>query len=119
MDHPLELVFHNMNPSAELKTLIHERTERLEKLGQHIIGCRVTVDLPKHAHRSGNTPEVHIELQVPGQNLTVSHKHNHGGDVLTAVHNAFDAIAIQVKKYKARKADRVKQHELPEGTASG
>ena len=119
MDRPLELVFHNLKPSAEVKKLIHERTERLEKLHQHIIGCRVTVDLPKHAHRSGAIPAIHIEIQVPGQSLAVSHKHNHGGDVLTAVHNAFDAIAIQVKKCKARKAGRVKQHELPEGTASG
>ena len=118
MDHPLELLFHNMKPSAELKKLIRERTEWLEKLDQHIIRCRVTVDLPKRAHRTGNFPEVHIEAQVPGQSLTVSHKHDHSGDVLTAVHNAFDAIAIQVKKYKARKAGRVKQHELPEGTAT-
>jgi ribosomal subunit interface protein len=117
MDRPLELVFLNMKPSAELKKLIHERTDRLEKLDQHIIGCRVTVNLQKNAHRSGNISEVHIEVQVPGQNLTVNHKHDHGGDVLTAVHNAFDAIAIQVKKYKARKAGRVKQHELPESTA--
>ena len=119
MDRPLETLFQNIRPSAELKKLIRERTERLEKLDQHIIGCRVTVDLPKHGHRSGNIPEVHIEVQVPGQSLTVSHRHNHGGDVLTAVHNAFDAIAIQVKKYKALKAGSVKQHELPEGTTSG
>jgi len=119
MDRPLELLFHNMKPSAEFKKLIHERTERLERLDQLIIGCRMTVDLPKHAHRSGSIPEIHIEVQVPGQSLTVSHKHHHSGDVLTAVHNAFDAIAIQVKKYKARKIDPVRQHGFPEGTASG
>ena len=117
MDHPLELLFHNLEPSAELNTLILERTERLEKLDQHIIRCRVTVDLPKRAHRTGNFPEVHIEVQVPGQSLTVSHKHDHSGDVLTAVNNAFDAIAVQIKKYKARKSGRVKQHESSEDTA--
>ena len=118
MDCPLELVFHNMKPSAALKKLIQERTERLEDLHQHIIGCRVSVDQPNHAHRSGNIPEVHIEIQMPGQNLTVSHKHSNGGDALTAVHNAFDAMAIQIKEYKARKLGRVKQHELQEDTAS-
>ena len=119
MDRPLELVFQNTKPSEALKKIIHERMERLEKLHQHIIGCRVTVDLPSHARRSGDIPEVHIEIQVPGQSLTVSHKHNHGGDALTAVHNAFDAMAIQIKEYKSRKTGRVKQHELPEGTTTG
>ena len=114
MDRSLELAFHNMKPSAALKTLIQERLERLEDLHQHIIGCRVSVDQPNHAHRSGNIPEVYIEIQMPGQNLTVSHKHSNGGDALTAVHNAFDAMAVQIKEYKARKLGRVKQHELHE-----
>ena len=53
---------------------------------------------------------------MPGKNLAVSHKHSNGGDALTAVHNAFDAMAIQIKEYKARKLGRVKQHELQEDT---
>jgi len=114
MDRPLELVFHNTKPSTALKRLVHERVERLEKLHQHIIGCCVTVGLPNHARRSGNIPEVHLELRVPGQSLTVSHKHGNSGDALTAIHNAFDAMTIQIKEYKARKTGRAKQHELHE-----
>jgi len=34
------------------------------------------------------------------------------------VHNAFDAMAIQIKEYKARKLGRVKQYEIPEDTAA-
>jgi ribosomal subunit interface protein len=118
MDRPLELIFHNMKPSTELKKLIHERTERLEQLHQHIVGCRVTVDHQNRTHSSGNIPEVNIEIQVPGQSLTVDHKHIHGGDALTAIHDAFDAMAVQIKKYKARKTGDVKQHKVPEDTTT-
>jgi ribosome-associated translation inhibitor RaiA len=110
MDRPLELHFHNMKPSADLDTLIRERMARLELLDSHILGCRVNVDLQNHTHRSGNIPEVHIEIQMPGQNLVINHKHNRGGDALTAVHDAFNAATAQLREYKARKAGQVKRH---------
>ena len=100
MDRPLELVFRNMKPSPELKDLVHERASRLEHLYQHIIGCRVTIELENH--RSGAIPDVRIDVQVPGRDLVVN-QHSRGGDALTSVHNAFDAAAQQIKEYKARK----------------
>jgi ribosomal subunit interface protein len=110
MDRPLELVFRNMKPSQELKALVHERAERLEHFYQHIVGCRVTIELENHTHRSGNIPSVRIDVQVPGCDLVVN-QHSRGGDALTSVHNAFDAAANQLKEYKARKTGHVKAHE--------
>ena len=109
MDHPLELVFRNVRPSAELKALVGERVERLAHLYRHIIGCRVTIELQNKTHRSGNIPDVHIDVQVPGQTLVVNHRHQ-SGDILTSVHNAFDAAALQLKHYKARRKGDVKSH---------
>ena len=110
MDRPLELSFRNMKPSNELKALVHERAGRLDHLYQHIIGCRVTIEL--EASRNGTIPDVKIDLQVPGRELVVN-QHSRGGDALTSVHNAFDAAALQLKEYKARKFGHVKVHETP------
>jgi ribosomal subunit interface protein len=112
MDRPLELFFRNVKPSAELKALVGERVERLEHLYQHIIGCRVTIELQNNTHSSGNIPDVHIDIQVPGQTLVVNHRHQ-SADALTSVHKAFDAAALQLKSYKARKQGEVKTHAGP------
>ena len=86
---------------------MQERVERLEQFYQHIIGCRVTIELDNH--RGGTVPEVHIDIQVPGRDLVVN-QHSHGSDALTSVHNAFDAAQLQIKEYKARRTGHVKSH---------
>ena len=112
MDRPLELVFRNVKSTPELESLVHERMARLEHLHRHMISCRVTVTLQNKTHHAGNIPDVHIDLQVPGQSLVVNHRRP-GGDALAAIHDAFDAAALQLKEYKQRKMGDVKRHDAP------
>ncbi len=107
MDDPLELSFHNMKPSAELEALVQEQVGKLELL-HPIVRCRVTVGLPGHAHQSGNIPEIHLEIHLPGRDITVNHKHGQGGGVPSAIRDAFNAAKEQIKEYKARRAQPVK-----------
>jgi ribosome-associated translation inhibitor RaiA len=111
MVRPLEVIFRNMKPSAELEADVRARVARLELLDKHIIGCRVTVEFENHTHKTGYIPQVHIEIEVPGKNITVNHKHEHGGDALTSVREAFDAAAKQLQEYVARKTLHLKHHE--------
>jgi ribosome-associated translation inhibitor RaiA len=111
MDRPLEVVFRNMKPSAELEGEVRLRAARLELFDKHIIGCRVTVELENHTHKTGHRPVVHIEIEVPGKNITVNHKHEHGGDAITSVREAFDSAARQLQEYRARKVVHLKRDE--------
>lgn len=111
MDRPLEVVFRNMTPSAELEADVRARTTRLEVLDKHIIGCRVTIELENHTHKTGSTAQVHIEIEVPDKNITVNHKHEHGGDALTSIREAFAAATRQLQEYKARETLHLKNHE--------
>jgi ribosome-associated translation inhibitor RaiA len=111
MDRPLEVVFRNMKPSAELEADVRARAARLDLLSKQIIGCRVTVELENHTHKTGYIPKVHIEVEVPGNSITVNHKHEHGGDALTSIRGAFDAAAKQLQEYTARKTLHLKHHE--------
>jgi len=111
MDRPLEVVFRNMKPSAELEADVCARAARLDLLNKHIIGCRVTVELENHTHKTGYIPKVHIEVEVPGKSITVNHKHEHGGDTLTSIREAFEAAAKQLQEYTARKTPHLKHHE--------
>jgi ribosome-associated translation inhibitor RaiA len=110
MDSPAELFFRNMNPSKELAQLVKEHVEKLEHFYQHIITARVTIGLQNHTHRTGNIPEVHIDIQVPGHTVVVKH-HPTEGDDAAAVHKAFAIATHQLKEYKARKMGHVKQHD--------
>jgi len=111
MDRPLEVVFRNMKPSAELEADVRARAARLDLLNKHIIGFRVTVELENHTHKTGYIPKVQIEVEVPGKNITVNHKHEHGGDALTSIREAFDAAAKQLQEYATRKTLHLKHHE--------
>jgi ribosome-associated translation inhibitor RaiA len=118
MDRPLEVAFRNMKPSVELETDVRARVARLELLDKHIIGCRVTVELENHTHKTGYIPQMHIEIEVPGKSITVNHKHEHGGDALTAVREAFDAATRQLQEYTARKTLHLKDPAPASGPAT-
>ena len=70
----LNIVFHNMKPSPALAADIRKRIAKLEKLYGRLTACRVSVEALHRQHRTGNVLEVHIEIDVPGQNIIVSNR---------------------------------------------
>ena len=107
MDIPLELSFHNVDPSEALKTAVKEHVGKLEQYHDHIIGCRVVIELPHKSQKaSGNPPDVHIVLRVPGKEIVVSKELAHNGhkkaatDAYAVLDNAFAVAATQLKAYR-------------------
>jgi ribosome-associated translation inhibitor RaiA len=106
MQVPIEIGFHNIEPSASVETEIRERIAKLERLFDGLIRCRVSIEALHHQHQVGNPVEVHIEMSVPGRELAVSrepHKANlryQHPDVYQAVRDAFKAAERQLKDYK-------------------
>jgi len=118
MERPLEIVFHNMPSSPAIERLIREKVQKLEKFYPRIIGCRVAVEEPHRQHRTGNVPEVHVELHVPGQTLVIRHEHRaeerHASpDARSSTRDAFDAITEKLQDYKRKQAREVKPHPSP------
>ncbi|MBV9329951.1 MAG: ribosome-associated translation inhibitor RaiA [Alphaproteobacteria bacterium] len=109
MERPLEIVFHNLSPSTEIEKLVREHVARLEKFYPRMIGCRVAVEIPHKQHKTGNVPEVHVEMQVPGQTLVVRHEHHarerHASpNVRTSLKDAFSAAREKLRDFKQRQA---------------
>ena len=107
MDIPLELSFHNVDPSDALKAAVREHLGKLEQFHDHIIGCRVVIELPHKSQKaSGNPPDVHIVLRVPGKEIVVSKELAHNGhkkaatDAYAVLDNAFAVAATQLKAYR-------------------
>src|ERR1700744_6710826 len=107
MDISLELAFHNIEPSDALKSAVQEHVGRLELLHDHIIGCRVVIELPHKSQKAlGNQPDVHIVVRVPGKEIVVSKELAHEGhkksatDVYVVLDNAFAVAAGRLKDYR-------------------
>jgi ribosome-associated translation inhibitor RaiA len=107
MDIPLELSFHNLEPSDALKAAVRDHVGRLEQLHDHIIGCRVVIEMPHRSQKaSGNPPDVHIVVRVPGKEIVVSKELAHNGhkkaatDAYAVLDNAFAVAQQQLKAYR-------------------
>jgi len=107
MDIPLELSFHNLESSDALKNAVRAHVTKLEQFHDHIIGCRVVIEMPHKSQKaSGNPPDVHIVVRVPGKEIVVSHELAHKGhkkaatDAYAVLDNAFGVAQQQLKAYR-------------------
>lgn len=117
MDVPVEIVFHNMPSSAALEAEIRERVAKLDRLYDHLIGCRVSVEQLHRRHQTGNLYDVHIDLRVPGDEIVVSREPHRARekfadpDIGIALRNTFKAAERRLLDYKRRQRGEVKPHE--------
>ena len=107
MDIPLELSFHNLESSDALKEAVRGHVNKLEQFHDHIIGCRVVIEMPHKSQKaSGNPPDVHIVVRVPGKEIVVSRELSHNGhkkaatDAYAVLDNAFTVAQQQLKAYR-------------------
>jgi len=66
MDSPLEIAFHNLQPSPAIETELRKHVDKLEHRFGRLTGCRVSVEKLHNQHRTGNLFEIHITLSIPG-----------------------------------------------------
>ena len=114
-DGSLQVVFHNMRPSAALRAEIKKRVAKLEKLYGRLIACRVSVEALHRQHRTGNVHEVHIEIDAPKKRIVVSHEPHHVSErhrkptARDSIHDAFKTAEQRLKEFKdLRKQARLK-----------
>ena len=74
MNHPVNITFRNMKPSAAVTAHIEAEAAKLERYYDRITSCHVLVETPHRPHRSGKKFRVRIELEVPRTELVVDHE---------------------------------------------
>ena len=107
LDIPLELSFHNLESSDALKKAVRDHVNKLEQFHDHIIGCRVVIEMPHKSQKaSGNPPDVHIVVRVPGKEIVVSKEYKDNGhkkaatDVYAVLDSAVLVAQKQLKDYR-------------------
>ncbi|HTW69310.1 MAG TPA: HPF/RaiA family ribosome-associated protein [Acetobacteraceae bacterium] len=108
MDQPLEIAFHNLQPSPVIESELRRRVDKLERRFGRLTGCRVSIEKLHNQHRTGNVFEVHITLDLPGRELAVSRqprkaKERYANpDIHASIRDAFDAAERQLEAFKGK-----------------
>src|SRR3972149_6777817 len=68
---PIQITFRNTEPSGVVEGWIRKEAVKLDEFYNHIMGCRVVVELPNRRHKWGSLYHVRIDLTVPGGELVV------------------------------------------------
>ena len=120
MQRPLQLRWHNLDPSDAVAAHVRDEAAGLERFWDRITGCAVTLEAPSHHHRhAGSQYRVCIELSVPGGKLVVGRdptktwKHS---DLYFSVTSAFREARRQLENHLRRLDARVKVH-VPQARA--
>ncbi len=116
MQVPLEIRFHNMEPSPAIERAIRERAAKLEQFADDITSCRVAVEAPHKHHRHGKLFAVTIDVRLPGGEVVASRDpaaHHSHEDVYVSLRDAFRAVRRQLQDYVRERRGKVKAHETP------
>ena len=116
MQLPIQIAFHNMDRSETLEEQVREKASKLDEFCDHIMGCRVVVEVPHHHHQRGNQYQVRIDITVPGDEIAVNREapeHTAYKEFEVALRDAFDSAKRQLEDYVRRRRGLVKEHEAP------
>ncbi len=108
MQIPLQITIRDVEHSAALETHIRDKAKKLDEFFDHIMSCRVVVEVPHKHHHQGKQFNVRIDLGVAGGEIAVTR--DHAEDVYVALRDAFDAAKRQLEDYVRKLRGDVKTH---------
>ena len=97
MEIPLQISLHGVAQSDALHNAIREKAEKLNRYYDHIMSCRVVLELDARHKHQGRQFHVRIDLKVPGGEIAVTRTHDE--DVQVALRDAFDAARRQLEDH--------------------
>ncbi len=109
MQIPLQITIRGIEHSEALETHIRDKAGNLEEFFNHIMSCRVVVEVPHKHHHQGKQFNVRIDIGVPGSEIVVNH--DHAEDVYVALRDAFDAAKRQLEDYARKIRGDIKTHQ--------
>ena len=89
-----EITFHEIQQSDAVEQAVTRWVSRLEHLHDRIVRCLVKIEQPHKSHRHGREFEVHVVLEIPGNDIAVSRIRHE--DIYVAVADAFRAARRQL-----------------------
>jgi cold shock CspA family protein/ribosome-associated translation inhibitor RaiA len=116
MQLPIQIAFHNIDRSDDLEEKVRAKAAKLDEFCEHIMGCRVVVEVPHRHHQQGNQYQVRLDITVPGDEIVVNREapeHTEYREFDVALRDAFDSARRRLEDYVRRRRGLVKEHEGP------
>jgi ribosome-associated translation inhibitor RaiA len=115
-----EITFNHMPKSTWIEDYVRQRIERIERMAEDVIACRVAVQREQHHRNTGNPYRVRVEVTIPPRKELVADKMGIVADpqaqLRPVIRTAFEAIEKQIRKEHAKRRGDVKHHaEEPRG----
>ena len=108
MQIPLQISLHGIERSDALYNAIREKAEKLERYSEHIMSCRVVLEVASRHKHKGRQFTARIDLKVPGGEIAVTREHDE--DLQIALRDAFDAARRQLEDAVRVQRGDVKRH---------
>ena len=109
MQIPLQITIRDIDHSEALETHIRDKVKKLDEFFNHIMSCRVVVEVPHKHHHQGKQFNVRIDISVPGGEIVVNR--DHAEDVYVALRDAFDAAKRKIEDHARKIRGDTKTHE--------
>jgi len=107
---PLKIVIRDIELGDAVRDEIANKAEKLTKIFENIIKCRVVVEAPHHHNRTaGIVYNVCIDMAVPGKEIVVKKQPNKNLSI--AIREAFNAAYRELEDYATKLRGEVKHHE--------
>src|SRR5262245_20788210 len=122
MQVPLEITFHNIDPSPAIEAKVRRKARWLERYFGRVTSCRVVIEAPHRHHNKGNHYHVKVFMSLPGGHVVTASRDADQGhaheDLYAAVHDAFEAARRQLQDTADKMSGKVKtlrgpRHRLP------
>ncbi len=113
---PYQITFRDLPASEAVEAKIRQQIEKLNRFYDHIISCRVIIEVLHKHHHQGRIYHVRIDLTVPGRELVINRhpsQHQSHENLYVAIRDAFAAAQRQLKSYSAVQRNKTKVHEIP------
>ena len=68
----LQITYRNVKPTAAIEEWIRDAAEKLDIFYNHIMSCRVAVEIPHRHHQRGDLYHIRIDVRVPGGEIVVN-----------------------------------------------
>jgi ribosome-associated translation inhibitor RaiA len=113
MQEPLQIGFHNLEPSDALERRVRAHWAKLERRYDDIISARIVIEAPhKQPHKS--TLGISISIGVPGRDIQVKREqrlHETDDHASWVINEAFHAALRQLEDHAQKQRRDVKTHE--------
>jgi len=117
----MKISFKGIEHTDEIEALIRDEGDKLDRVCNYLISCRVAVEKPQRHQEVGNPYRVRIDMTVPpGHELVVRREPSKGDmhDPLDIViKRAFAAAARQLQKLVEQQRGTIKVHAEQQVTA--